>query len=421
MEEVGYFYASRGADAAASLPGEYLRDLERLKLSLHEPGAQEYLPYLEQLRGALAAATEPREVRALRHRLARALCEFGGPEEVQEAFAEIEALYAEAETLEQQIFILGPLGYLQRDPRPFPEPLFVAAHQAVSRLTPGMESTLQADAYGVHAVALWSRGELDAALGAGLRAVGLRTAHAWHTGSSTVRLLIGAGGDSARHLALKLACELGEAELAAELIESARMAALPNRDVPRRVVSLLRPGESAEVAQRSLGPLHPISVRGRSRLADCYPPTLPLAAPIELNETIDAIGGPEAWWWGAWMGADEIRFWATRDEHGAYSCGYGDNGKELVKAALEMCPALGSEESARYGAFTASYAAEEALSVELGACLIPPPLAAGIRSGGDLDSAPPVSLVVASNFLSALPLVFAGGRGGARGMVGAPA
>lgn len=409
MEEVGYFYASRGADAAADLPGGYLKDLERLKLSFLEPGAEEYQPYLERLRAVLAGATEPREVRALRHRLARALCEFGDLEEVQEAFAEIEALYAEAETPEQQIVILGPLGYLQREPQPFPEPLFVAACQAVERLTPAMESTLQADAYGVHAVALWSRGKLEDALAASLRAVGLRTAHAWHTGSSTVRLLIGAGGDSARHLALKLACELGEAELAAELIESARMAALPNPDVPRRVVALLRPGEPTEVAQRSLGPLHPISVRGRSRLADCYPPTLPLAAPIELDETIDAIGGPGAWWWGAWMGADEFRFWATRDEHGRYSCGYGDEGRDLVMAALEMCPALGSRESARYGAFTASYAAEEALSVELGAFLIPPPLAATIRPTDDSHGdPPPISLVVASNFLSALPLALLG-------------
>ena len=409
MEEEGYLYASRGADAAAKLSGDYLRDLERLKLSFLEPDSEEYEPYLERLRAALAVATEPKETRALRHRIARALCEFGDPEEVREAFVEIEALYADAATLEEQIIVLGPLGYLQREPQPFPEPLFMVARQAVDRLTPEMESTLQADAHGVNAVALWSRGELEAALTASLKAVGLRTAHAWHTGSSTVRLLIGAGGDSARHLALRLACELGQAELAAELIESARMAALPNSDLPSRVVSLLRLGEPTEVTQRPLGPLHPITVEGCSRLADCYPRTLPLAAPIELDETIDAIGGPQAWWWGAWMGADEIRFWATRDENGEYACGYGDEGKDLVKAALEMCPAFGSQESARYGAFTASYAAEEALSVELGAVLIPPPLRAAIRvaSSGMGDPAP-VSLVVASNFLSALPVVLLG-------------
>lgn len=409
MEDLAYSYASKGADIAAGLGGDYHRDLERLKLSLRETGPDEHGAHLRQLRSALAGASDQREVRALRHRIAAWMCEFGGADEVQQAFAEIEGLYSEAETLEQQIITLGPLGHLWRERHEFPAPLFDACAYVASELSPQMESTLQADAHGVHAVALWSRGEVKEALIAGLEAVAMHTAHAWRIGSSTVRLLTGERAGSARHLALRFACELDEAELVAELIESARLAALPDPDAEPRVVSLLRPGEPTEVAQRRLGPLHPITVRGRSWLAGCYPVAIPTAPPIELDEIIDAIGGDRSCWWGAWMGADDFRFWATRNGDGEYACGYGEEGKELVRAALKMCPVFGTRESVRTGAFTVGHAAEEELSGSLGALLVPSSLRRELDPGRSASSAqPPISLVVSSNFLSALPAALLG-------------
>jgi tetratricopeptide (TPR) repeat protein len=404
LEELALSYASKGKAAAVGLVGSYEPDFESLALELEPYDRDTYKQHVDRLGIALARTNDPARARVFGHALAKAICEFGDAAEVRAVFELITRVYHSSTDLEMRVTALTPLAYLQRELQPVPDELVAASVDVVAQLTPRTETTIQAQAQLVHAVASWSRGRLEEAVEAALRAVALYNAGAWHVGSSVVRWMTGDERHSAWHVALRLACELNDGPLAAELIESARLPALPERSPAAATVTFLHAEATYDVVHRKLGPLHPLHVEGRSRIAPHYPATVRLGHPIDLEAVIERVGGREAWWWAAWLGPG-ARHWVIRSPEGVFSCGYDDDetGHGLLLSALRMTPTLGTASACAGGAFTASYAAEERASAELGDLLVPAPLRVALAG-----SAQPLSLVVASNYLSTLPLPLLG-------------
>jgi tetratricopeptide (TPR) repeat protein len=408
LDDLARQYIDIGVGVSTKLRGPYHEDFVRLQLQLEVYDERSYRDFVRRVRVASEQARDGKASGALQHRMAAAVCEFGSPDEIREIFPLLEALYRENDRLERQIIVLSPLAFLAREPERVTDGLSAAIENVVSRLDSTVETELRAEAYLAFAVVLWSRGQLDQAVGAALEAVALFTASVWHVGSSVVRMMTGDHHSTARHIALLLACEARDGALAAELIESARLPALPDvSDASQKIVYLDASGRR-DVTHRPLGPLHPIVVAGRARVAEHYPDSMPVGEPIDLDASIEAVGGTECWWWGSWLGADGYRFWAVRTPEGTYECGgAGDApGSQLLRAALDATPAAGVKGAAMHGVFSATYRGEEAFSVELGELLIPAPIGEAARKAAGARTT--LSVVVASNYLSTLPVVLLG-------------
>jgi tetratricopeptide (TPR) repeat protein len=414
LEELARSYAHRGQAVASKVPGPYAGDFDRLLLELEECTADTYREYAARMRDRAADAHDSEEAHRALLRLALATCEFGSRSEIQASFEVIEALYRGSRSVEQRVATLAPIAFLARRLQPVSDALLVASEEVVSQLAPVADTRLRAEATLTYAVALWSRGRREEAVDAALGSVALFNVEVWRTGASVVRLLTGGHRNTAQDIALRLACELDDGVLAAELIESARLPALPDPSAAHQTITVATPQGDIEVARRPLGPLHTIAVAGRSRIAGHYPSDVPVAAAIDLDAVTRAIGGTHAWWWGSWLGAYGVIFWAVRTPDGSYACGVQDDaaaGAKLVAAHNAMTTA--SSEAAARGAFTATPAGEEAFSAELGALLIPPNLRECLRRAASdtircHEGQAPISLVIASNYLSEIPLILLG-------------
>jgi tetratricopeptide (TPR) repeat protein len=414
LEELARSYASRGKAVAPRVPGPYAHDFDRLVLELEECTAETYREYAIRMRDRAADAHDSEDARRALLRLAHATCEFGSRSEIEAVFEVIEALYRGTHSMEQRVVVLAPIAFLARSLQPVPDALLAASEEVISQLRPETDTQLRAEAHLTHAVALWSRDRREEAVDAALGSVALFNVEAWRTGASVVRLLTGGHRNTSQDVALRLACELGDGVLAAELIESARLPALPDPSAAHQTITVATPEGDIEVARRPLGPLHPIAVAGRSRIAGHYPSDVPVAAAIDLDAVTRIIGDIDAWWWGSWLGAYGVIFWAVRTPDGMYTCGVQDDaavGAKLV-AAHEAMTTAGSKVALR-GVFNATAAGEEVFSAELGALLIPAELRSRLLratsdTARDHQGQVPISLVIASNYLSEIPLILLG-------------
>lgn len=411
LDEIARSYAQKGYQAAATLPGSYRRDFGRLLLELEECDTENYPRYARRMRDAAAEAADPEDARRALYCLALATCEYGDDAEVTAIFDVIEALYRNAPNGAQRLSALSPLVFLARNPRPIPDVLQRAGEQIHLDLPDDVETAQLAEAHLVRAVLLQSSGRLAEAMKAALQSVAFSNFISSQTGASAARLLTGGRRITALDVALRLACEMGDGPLAAELIETARLPALPDKSAPAQKIVLATADGPVEVARRRLGPLHPVGAGGPSRLAAYYPSAASIAAPIDLDKLIEKIGGKAAWWWGAWLGAYGVAFWAVRSPEGEYCCGWHQDSHAAVMLteAQQAMPDAG--DASTHGVFTASYASEEAFSAKLGELLIPQQLsnavlAAALDGGDDRDTA--ISLVVASNYLSTVPFTLMG-------------
>jgi tetratricopeptide (TPR) repeat protein len=410
MDDIARHYVAKGRAAAAHLPGGYKQDFARIALVAEDCTQATFESLRRRIIRSLRTAQGPRERRSLLHKLAKIQIEFGAATDIRTSYDTVARLYEDSNTLEQRIASLTPLAYCAIRPlEPMPERLLSCTGEIVRQLT-AVPEDLQAEAHLIRAIALWSHSKLQEALDAALYAVALSDTCSWRVGASVVRLMTRSSGTNARYVALRLACELGEAKLAAELIETARLPALPDPSATARTTSVMTAGRRpAEVLKRALRPLHPVRVSGESRMQAYYPETLPLSEPLHLEDQIRKIGGERSWWWAGWLGPSNYRFWVTRNPDGIFSCGYqGDERKasesKLLKRGLTATPAMSTSIPAlAAGEFTRNYPSEEALSTQLGAMLIPEPLRVGLNTvkQAGLD---PLSLVVAGNYLSLLPL-----------------
>ena len=405
-----------GKAAAEGRYEAYFADFVALELEMEDPLPETYRQYLDRLMAAVPTASASMGT-TLWHRIVRTVCEFGEPSEVDGIFEVVRGLLADARTIGKRVSILASLNYLARDlepapVRPIPDDLSDIADAMLRDLGTNGDPHLRTQLLVVRAVAAWSRDDLPAATEACLEAVALSNVAAWQTGSSTVRYLTDTERRSIRDLALRVVCRAGDAPAAAEVIESSRLPALPDRDAPPELIRLTVLGRPAEYVRRPLTPLHPIVVAGSSRLARYYPPNVPLAEAIDLDAIIDRVAGGGGWWWGAVLGANDRLFWALRDERSRYSCGallaLDGKGQPILREAMAACPAMGTHEASRRGPFTTSYQLEDRTSLALGRLLLPPALTrAALRAFSDA-SEPPLSLMIASDYLSLIPLPLLG-------------
>lgn len=202
--------------------------------------------------------------------------------------------------------------------------------------------------------------------------------------------------DERRALAADIALQLSQAELVAELIESARLQALARTAQVARGAGESEDGILGLLAATgmALQDVHPVSVGGRSRMAEAAGVTVgPL--PLPLEPAIGASGGPRAVYWGSWAALQKC-YWALRTGDGAWSAGVMDLGAG-AEALLAANSAL--RNSADYSGLLDYYEQELSMARKLGLMVLPPPLADTLMA-----SVQPLSLVVAGSFVCDLPL-----------------
>ncbi len=300
MDGLAKHYLGKAREAAVGTNSRYIRSLESVALGLEFCTQETYDAYRQQV------AALPRPGRSVERRgrvemLARAALRFGTMPDIQKAFADLTALYRQSAGILERLGCVAAITESTEHaayPFPVPDALLAATSEVIQELPDHLPEGHKSQAYAARAVALWSRGRLDEALSAALTAVALADSASWRIGASVVRLVTGREAASMRYIALRLARELGDASLAAELIETARLPALPDWSGAPRFTSLITADDSpAAVLRRSLSALHPVRVGGVSRLCAHYPQSLPLAEPLDLERSIRKIGSADAWWW----------------------------------------------------------------------------------------------------------------------------
>jgi tetratricopeptide (TPR) repeat protein/CHAT domain-containing protein len=229
-------------------------------------------------------------------------------------------------------------------------------------------------------------------------------------------------------LALRLAEEMGETALLSELIESARVQALPQTapaaagtvtleplsaeipaadppEAPQLVQKVSRPIDldlSAALmaaGQMPLGPPGAVQVAGISRLARSGRPSV--VEPVVLEDMVAAVAGHEAWWWGTWVTRD-VLWWSIVRPNAAPEAGSIPLNqvtpwlKELQRALPGRLPGETSEDAGirvTTSPLLNNPEAEVRLAQGLGQALLPGPLATELRRR--LDSDVPLPLVIA--------------------------
>jgi hypothetical protein len=131
-----------------------------------------------------------------------------------------------------------------------------------------------------------------------------------------------------------------------------------------------------------------------------------------LEYVIELVGGPEAWWWGAWLTNGQV-YWGLWDGSD-WSCGAIPLNSESEKArrlgqALEESLINGMYDQAEIlsGDWCSSPDREYRLSSDLGALLIPNQLREAFAAGRATRERP-ISLVLSGNLFGFLPVACLG-------------
>ncbi len=413
VPELPLQYARRAAEVLAPYGDRYRRETEALVQSLEEGTSVAPHRRIEQLR--LAAATAPRKDRAApAQELAIALIFSGEADKhLDEIHATMKRAFEAAMTERRRHGVDRPVATLELSIelhwRRLALPSWMpAALDALLKEVRGVgRRDLEPQILTLQAVWLLHGGRRREGLQKAVEAVARHDEMTVLRESSIVRMLTGRVNDYARVFALEAAVDEGEAELVAELVESARLQVEPAEgDHPHRV------GMPASRVAR----LRRISVAGTTRLGGggAGGTVLPLEVAIER------VGGNGAVWWGTWS-ANERMFWALR-LHGEWHCGVlslseGEPLHGLLVTAWTTSPLSPDAGAAEIlaGPWCATADDEESFSLELGSRLIPPQLRSALDDALFDDS--PISLVVSGNLLAMLPtalLAFADADGETR-------
>jgi tetratricopeptide (TPR) repeat protein len=413
-------YIQRARTALSGAGDHYQRSLDELEASLSEEGeeGEEGEEYEAKLTEMLSTSTDKDERERLTYQLARRLVTSKDGADRRRAVPmvlELARSYQQRSQLDRLVAVLSVLPILHDAGTQIPSELSEITRALMERIDQLPRLTDQGSAYQARAVVLAAEGNLNEALVHALRAVAIHDFVTWSVESSLIRTMVAGEGDTARHLALTLALEAHQHELAAELIETARLQVLPAPPAARAedendaTSSIM-----ASVGQRPLTAIRPVTVTGISRLQELYPFSCPLDRPLSLESCIEQVGGPDSWWWGLWAGMEGRLFWALRDPQGRYQAGciqaHPDSAAGLtIQTALDASP-LNEDASPSdlfTGPFTASYKAEEEISAALGAILVPPALANAVleQATSHLQGKDdPVSVVLAGAVFSFHPI-----------------
>jgi hypothetical protein len=217
-------------------------------------------------------------------------------------------------------------------------------------------------------------------------------------------------------LAVDLAARRHDHRLIAELVESARGQGIPAEadggakpyagDGARQII---RPPGVPEWAEPVwIDPLpftghRYIKVKRHSALRNADPSGVArMSRPIQLEEVAQAVGGPNAWWWGTFQTGD-VLWWSLLGARGSIEAGRIDfrstsRARRALETLFEALPVPeGGEDDTDFtrrvirGAL-ADPTSEGELAADLGEALLPQPL---IKVFEKADSNNPVSLVVA--------------------------
>ncbi|WP_020520289.1 CHAT domain-containing protein [Catelliglobosispora koreensis] len=300
-------------------------------------------------------------------------------------------------TVEDACTVLFGLHDLYRDQLKLPSWAGNAVSSALERAREAGRLDLERDMLAVGAALLDQDGEPAAALAMALEGVARHDEHLLMTKSSHVRDALTYAGQKARETALHLAVAMNSPELAAELIESARLQVLPD-DLAN---------SDGQWAGRLLG-LRPISVGGESRVAKHYRAGR-VGAPLSLETAINRVGGESASWWGVWAFQGAVHW--TLLHRGVWSCGRipaepGTELHELLRKAIFENDDTSIADRIT-GDWCRNVASEEFLAADLGELLIPPRLRAAVLAA---EEAQPISLVLAGNLHAILPICLLGVR-----------
>jgi hypothetical protein len=411
----------RARKLAAGVPGRYHRDITEfldalISLDSSVPGESslDIQDTAAELRARVARAKDPADAATDLANLAGILLEHGGEEDFAEGQAALLrglSWYRTNRHWDKYVGGLGMLRAVLQRPITLTDPILHEVAEAV-RACPQLPSlSLQADVCEAAAAVTFTQASVaplkERTIPLALRAIAYKDAVASQMRSTLVRGLQGANsGEIACRIALTAAADAGDEGLFVELLESGRLQVLPVARAGGRgaggAPNLAR--EVATAGAVELSRIHPLSTTDDSRLRPYYPAGTTMPADLSLFETIAAVGGPAAWWWGATV-IDGRYFWAVVDPTLRISMGYRD----LDQAALDLLKAAAMSmhdtvpiEELLTRPMSASPEAEEAISLALGELLIPHTLreAWWEEPAGTTTWTP--SLVIASNVLGGL-------------------
>ena len=345
-----------------------------------------------------------RQIRALRRQVIALQIQFGTDEEAAEAFITIASMAIagldESNDYREFLELTTAMSFLLDRPNlsmtDLVGQLADRAFAAGSRI---QSPEMVGQAYHLSAIAAFKMGDMRQALSHALSAVAIGLDCLALTQSTLIRAGLKQRLDERRDLALTLAVALDHPAVAAELIETDRLQALP--EAGAQLNEAAAPSDFRETLQATwaaLGSLDHVSVQGRSELygrsAEHFPQPRNLVA---LEDVIGEVGGPGAWWWGAFVAMRRIH-WVVRSPDGTMWCGTRQlNEVEVssvnaydkdVKKIISDCKPVWHNSNH-----------EKAVLGDLSDVLLPDPLRHQLLAeSGNL------SLVVCGNWLAALPL-----------------
>ena len=294
----------------------------------------------------------------------------------------------------------------------WPDSIGNATAEAIDWVLKSGASTLQQDAHVflARAVYLWGEGSLAEAQEAALTSLVISMKEATEIKSSTLRFLSRQLGSAARQVAIEVSLLLGDNCAVAELVEGARLQAIPDlsTDIGQSETEIGQVLLSLATANPvRLSQIAPISAGGRSRSAHLLEGARIASPTIALEEVIKSVGGRGAAWWGTWGFNQEI-YWATCIE-GRFSSGRMSihEGSRLRDALFEtrdssLADPDASTELIIKGPLCADPDRERELSLRLGTSLMPKPLMDHLEVAATVAN--PISLVVSGALFASIPL-----------------
>ena len=344
-----------------------------------------------------------RQILALQRQITAMRIQFGTDDEAAEGFIMIAsmavALLDESNDYREFLELTTVMSFLlDRPSLSMTNVVGDLAERAFASASRTQSPEMAGQAHHLSAIAAIKMGDTRKALDHALAAVAIGLDCLALTQSTLLRAELKQRLDERRDLALTLAVALDDPAVAAELIETDRLQALP--EAGAQLNAAAAPADFRETLQATwaaLGSLDHVTVRGRSELygrsSEYFPQQRRLVA---LEDAIAEVGGPGAWWWGAFAALRRIH-WVVRSPNGTMWCGTRQLSEVEVSSVNAYDMDLKKIVSGR--AVWNDSDREKTVLGDLSDILLPDPLRHQLSAeSGDL------SLVVCGNWLAAMPL-----------------